>query len=101
MTAENSPTADPVSQYCRPAAAYVARVIAVVSTDEKAELARSAGAHEFVRVGRSLDEVRTLTDGRGVDLWSTPSAGIASRKPRAPPLWVETLMGDCWGDGPN
>ncbi|WP_406223845.1 NADPH:quinone oxidoreductase family protein [Streptomyces canus] len=63
------------SAACQLAAAYGARVIAVVSTDEKAELARSVGAHEVVRVGGFLDEVRTLTDGRGVDLVVDPVGG--------------------------
>ncbi|MFG2731015.1 NADPH:quinone oxidoreductase family protein [Streptomyces canus] len=63
------------SAACQLAAAYGARVIAVVSTDEKAELARSATAREVVHVGGSLDEVRTLTDGQGVDLVVDPVGG--------------------------
>ena len=63
------------SAACQLAAAYGARVIAVVSTDEKAELARSSGAHEVVGVGGFLDEVRTLTDGRGVDVVVDPVGG--------------------------
>lgn len=63
------------SAACQLAAAHGARVIAVVSTDEKAELARSVGAHEIVGVGGFLDEVRTLTSGRGVDLVVDPVGG--------------------------
>lgn len=45
-----------------------ARVIATVSTDEKAELARAAGAADVVRYDREQvpDAVRRLTSGRGV-----------------------------------
>ena len=46
-----------------------ARVIATVSTAEKAELARGAGAAEVIRYDRTNDlaaEVRALTGGRGV-----------------------------------
>jgi NADPH2:quinone reductase len=63
------------SAACQLAEAYGARVIAVVSTDEKAELARSAGAHDVVRVDGFLDAVRTLTDGRGIDLVIDPVGG--------------------------
>ncbi len=47
-----------------------ARVIGTVSSQEKAELARSAGAHEVIRY-TEVDfgpETRRLTDGRGVDV---------------------------------
>jgi NADPH2:quinone reductase len=50
------------------AQALGARTIAVVSTDEKAQFAREAGAHEVVLVDRFRDEVHGLTDGRGVDV---------------------------------
>ena len=53
---------------------YGARTIAVVSTEEKAEVARAAGADDAIVLG-SLpegttlkDAVRSLTDGRGVDI---------------------------------
>jgi NADPH:quinone reductase len=53
-----------------------ARVIAVVSTDAKEELARRAGAHEVVRSdGKWLEGVRELTDGRGVDVLMDPVGG--------------------------
>jgi NADPH2:quinone reductase len=47
---------------------YGARTIAVVSTDEKAEVARRAGADDVVLVEGFLDSVKQLTDGRGVDV---------------------------------
>src|SRR5687767_13486980 len=45
-----------------------ARTIAVVSTEEKAELARRAGADETVMVDGFKDAVLGLTDGEGVDI---------------------------------
>ncbi|QIK67885.1 NADPH:quinone oxidoreductase family protein [Nocardioides sp. HDW12B] len=45
-----------------------ARVIALTSTEEKAEFARSAGADEAVLVDGFRDAVKELTDGRGVDV---------------------------------
>ncbi|MFC8511721.1 NADPH:quinone oxidoreductase family protein [Streptomyces sp. NPDC057257] len=63
------------SAVCQMAASYGARVIAVVSTEEKAELARSVGVHEVVAADGFLDEVRSLTDGRGVDLVVDPVGG--------------------------
>lgn len=47
---------------------YGARTIAVVSTPEKAELARAAGADEAVLVDGFKDAVRDLTSGAGVDV---------------------------------
>ena len=47
---------------------YGARVIAVVSTDEKAAVARRAGADETVLVEGFKDAVKELTGGRGVDV---------------------------------
>ncbi|WP_134740609.1 NADPH:quinone oxidoreductase family protein [Nocardioides sp. 503] len=47
---------------------YGARTIAVVSTEEKAEVARAAGADEAVLVDGFKDAVMGLTDGRGVDV---------------------------------
>lgn len=52
------------------ARAHGARVIALVSTEEKAVLARQAGAQEVI-VGRDTpfaQEVKKRTDGRGVDV---------------------------------
>jgi len=47
-----------------------ARVIATVSTEEKAKLARAAGAHEVILYTQSDFEAETkhLTDGKGVDI---------------------------------
>jgi NADPH2:quinone reductase len=60
---------------CQLAAAYGARVIAVVSTTGKRKVARAAGAHEVVPVDGFRDEVRRLTDGRGVDVIVDPVGG--------------------------
>jgi NADPH:quinone reductase len=60
---------------CQLAAAYEARVIAVVSTPDKGEVARAAGADEVVLVDGFRDEVRRLTDGRGVDVVVDPVGG--------------------------
>src|SRR3954453_10004819 len=57
------------------AAAYGARVIAVVSTTEKGKVARAAGAHEIVPVDGFRDDVRRLTGGRGVDVVVDPVGG--------------------------
>ena len=67
-----------------------ARVFATVSTDEKAELARQAGATEIIRYDREdvADRVRQLTDGRGVRAvydgvgQATFDASLASLTPR-------------------
>ncbi len=45
-----------------------ARVVAVVSTEEKAEVARNAGADEAVLLDGFLARVKELTDGAGVDV---------------------------------
>jgi NADPH2:quinone reductase len=47
---------------------YGARVVAVVSTEEKEAVARSAGADEVVRVDGFLAAVKELTGGVGVDV---------------------------------
>jgi NADPH:quinone reductase len=60
---------------CQLAAAWGARVVAVVSTAGKGEVARAAGAHEVVPVDGFRDEVRRLTDGRGVDVVVDPVGG--------------------------
>src|SRR4051794_35685458 len=53
-----------------------ARVIAVVSSDEKAETAREAGADDVVRSdGAWKDEALALTGGRGVDIVFDPVGG--------------------------
>jgi NADPH2:quinone reductase len=50
------------------AAGLGARVIAVVSSDERAKVALDAGAHHVVLRDGFPHRVRELTDGRGVDL---------------------------------
>lgn len=60
---------------CQVAAAYGARVIAVVSTAEKGKVAKAAGAHDIVPVDGFRDQVRRLTDGRGVDVIVDPVGG--------------------------
>ncbi|MEO6791427.1 MAG: NADPH:quinone oxidoreductase family protein [Ornithinibacter sp.] len=57
------------------AAAWGARVIAVVSTQDKVETARAAGAHEVVLADGFRDAVRDLTSGRGVDVVVDPVGG--------------------------
>jgi NADPH2:quinone reductase len=47
---------------------YDARVIAVVSSDEKEAVARAAGADEVVRVDGFLAAAKELTGGQGVDV---------------------------------
>jgi NADPH2:quinone reductase len=55
---------------CQIASRIGARVIGTVSTDEKAALARQAGAHEVILYTRAdfLTEVRRLTGGSGVQV---------------------------------
>lgn len=57
------------------AKAWGARVVAVVSTDAKAEVARAAGADEVVPADGFKDAVADLTSGRGVDLVVDPVGG--------------------------
>ena len=47
---------------------YGARTIAVVSTEEKAAIAKAAGADETVLVDGFRDSVKELTGGQGVDV---------------------------------
>src|SRR5437773_422002 len=44
------------------------RTIAVVSTDDKVEVAKAAGASDVVLADGFKDAVMELTDGRGVDI---------------------------------
>ena len=57
------------------AAAWGARVIAVVSSQGKGEVARAAGAHEVVLADGFRDAVAGLTSGRGVDVVVDPVGG--------------------------
>ncbi|AIY45823.1 NADPH:quinone oxidoreductase family protein [Mycolicibacterium fortuitum] len=52
-----------------------ARTIAVVSTEEKAEIARAAGASDVVLADGFRDSVKELTGGRGVDIVVDPVGG--------------------------
>ena len=52
-----------------------AQTIAVVSTPEKADIARAAGATDVVLADGFKDAVQDLTDGRGVDIVVDPVAG--------------------------
>jgi NADPH2:quinone reductase len=60
---------------CSLAGALGARVIAVVSTVEKGEIVSAAGAHDVVLAKGFKDQVRRLTDGRGVDMVVDPVGG--------------------------
>ena len=51
------------------------RVIAVVSTEDKAEIARAAGATDVVLADGFKDAVNDLTGGRGVDIVMDPVGG--------------------------
>jgi NADPH2:quinone reductase len=51
------------------------RTIAVVSTRQKAEVARQAGASDVVLADNWLAEVKELTGGRGVDIVVDPVGG--------------------------
>ena len=57
------------------ASALGARVIAVVSSPEKGEVARKAGADEVVDAADFRAQVKELTGGRGVDLVVDPVGG--------------------------
>ncbi|GAA4399428.1 NADPH:quinone oxidoreductase family protein [Fodinibacter luteus] len=57
------------------AAAWGARVVAVVSSPDKAEVARDAGAHEVVLADGFREAVGELTGGRGVDVVVDPVGG--------------------------
>jgi NADPH:quinone reductase len=57
------------------AAALGNRVIAVVSTEAKGEVARRAGARDVVLVEGFKDRVKELTGGRGVDIVVDPVGG--------------------------
>jgi NADPH2:quinone reductase len=51
------------------------RTIAVVSTEEKGEIATAAGATDVVLADGFKDAVKELTDGRGVDIVVDPVGG--------------------------
>src|SRR3954463_2278557 len=63
---------------------YGARTIAVVSTEEKAEVARAAGADEAVLADGFLASIKELTGGEGVDLvMDVVGAGVFTDSLRA------------------
>lgn len=51
------------------------RVIAVVSSEDKADVARAAGAHDVVLADGFKDAVADLTGGKGVDIVMDPVGG--------------------------
>jgi NADPH:quinone reductase-like Zn-dependent oxidoreductase len=51
------------------------RTIAVVSTEDKAEIAKQAGATDVTLAADFRDAVKTLTNGRGVDVVVDPVGG--------------------------
>jgi NADPH2:quinone reductase len=57
------------------ARAMDARVIAVVSSPEKADVATAAGAHHVVMADEFLTRAKEITDGRGVDIVVDPVGG--------------------------
>jgi len=57
------------------AKAWGARVIAVVSTNDKIEVARQAGADEVILADGFLAATKVLTEGRGVDVVADPVGG--------------------------
>jgi NADPH:quinone reductase len=56
---------------------YGARAVAVVSTDEKAAVARAAGADDVVLLDGFRDAVMALTGGKGVDVVVDVVGGVA------------------------
>jgi NADPH2:quinone reductase len=52
-----------------------ARTIAVVSSEEKADFARAAGAADVVLADGFKDAVKELTEGRAVDIVVDPVGG--------------------------
>lgn len=82
-----------------------ARVIAAVSTDEKAEAARQAGAHDVVRydqipIRQAIDEV---TEGGGVDVVFDPVGGESTEQVLRSTRWNGRLLviGFAAGDIPS
>jgi NADPH2:quinone reductase len=63
------------SAACQLAAAHGARVLAVVSSEAKAEVARAVGAHDVLPVDGFPRAVRELTGGGGVDVVIDPVGG--------------------------
>jgi NADPH:quinone reductase len=75
------------------------RVIATTSTEEKAELAREAGASEVIGYDDFAERIRQLTGGRGVDVVydgvgaATFDDSLASLRPRGTMVLVGAASG--------
>jgi NADPH2:quinone reductase len=72
-----------------------ARVIATAGGPEKVELCRSLGAHHVIDYRANpdfVDEVRAVTDGRGVDVCYDPVGGDVFRKSQRCMAWDGRLL---------
>lgn len=71
-----------------------ARVVAAVSSDEKAAAARKAGAHETVRYDQTpiRDAIDELTDGGGVDVVYDPVGGEITEQVLRSTNWGGRLL---------
>lgn len=82
-----------------------ARVVAAVSTDEKAEAALQAGAHHVVRYDRIpiRDAIDEVTEGRGVDVVFDPVGGEITEQVLRSTRWNGRLLviGFAAGDIPS
>lgn len=82
-----------------------ARVVAAVSTDEKAEAARLAGAHEVVRYDQTpiREAIDKVTEGGGVDVVFDPVGGEITEQVLRSTRWNGRLLviGFAAGDIPS
>lgn len=71
-----------------------ARVIAAVSSDEKADAARSAGADEIIRYDEVSirDAISDLTEGKGVDVVYDPVGGDLTEQVLRSTAWNGRLL---------
>lgn len=71
-----------------------ARVIAAVSSDDKAEAARSAGADEVIRYDEVpiRDAINELTEGKGVDVVYDPVGGDLTEQVLRSTAWKGRLL---------
>lgn len=71
-----------------------ARVLAAVSSDEKAAAARQAGAHEVIRYdqGPIRDAIDDLTEGEGVDVVYDPVGGETTEQALRSTRWNGRLL---------
>src|ERR1700742_219864 len=65
------------------------RVIAVVSTEDKADIARAAGATDVVLADGFKDAAKELTNGRGVDIVVDPGAGAGPPPDALTEQWAD------------